>query len=83
MKLVAYDKTKLDNVGGYKRSKWQGILDEFVNSDTDCAKVEGWTHKSATGAAGSLNTAIKRYNYGNIRAIERKGEVYLIKTKTE
>lgn len=46
----------------------------------DCAKVEGFTHKTADGCATALNQAIKRYNKAGIKAISRKGEVFLIKT---
>lgn len=79
MNLVAYDKKKLDNPYGYKRTKWFKIIDEFVESDMDCAKVKDFPHKSATSCAASLNRAIRRYHKDGIRAIERKEEVFLIK----
>ena len=79
MNLVAYDKKKLDNPYSYKRAKWLKMIDEFVESDMDCAKVKDFTHKSATSCTAALNTAIRRYHKDGIRAIERKGEVFLIK----
>lgn len=79
MRLVPYDKSKI-------RSKYfavtvnQQILDEFVNSGLECAKVEGWTNASPGSAANSLNTSIKRFKYGGIKAVSYNKEVYLVKT---
>jgi hypothetical protein len=80
MKLVPYDLRKVNTVG-YKKSDNYLILTEFVESDLECAKVEGFTQSSASGAAASLRQSIKRYRMGNIDAISRGGELFLIKKK--
>ena len=79
MNLVAYDKKKLDNLYGYKRTKWLKIIDEFVESDMDCVKLENFSHKTSTSCTAALKVAIKRYHKAGIQAIERNGEVFLIK----
>lgn len=83
MKLVPYDmqKSNLFSYRGYKRSNNLKILEEFIDSDLDCAKVEGFTQKNATTAAKSLNNSIKRYKFLNIHANARKNNLFLIKIK--
>ena len=78
MKLVPYNKKDLE-VMIYKRTKNYEILLQFAESDMDCALVEGWEAKSAGVKAGNLNKSIKRFRMTHIRAICRKGKVYLIK----
>lgn len=80
MKLMPYDLTKVSNSNGYKHTKNQKILEEFVESGLDCVKVEDWTQKTARGCASSFNTSIGVYKMTGIKAISRKGEVFLIKT---
>lgn len=82
MKLVPYDIKKVENVGGYAKTKNLDILEKFIASGLECAKVEGWTLKHSWQAAQSLNASIKRFKFANISAISRKGNVYLIKTNT-
>lgn len=79
MRLTAYSAADIRK-GCYKKSDLLVLIEEFVNSDMECAKVEGFTHKSACSCASSFNLAIKRYNKGGIKAISRKNEVFLIKT---
>lgn len=80
MKLIAYDKKKLDTGVYYTKTNNMRFIEEFANSSMDCAKVEGWTQQDAWSCAASLNSTIKRMGKKNIRAISRKGEVYLLKT---
>lgn len=79
MRLTAYNAADIKK-GYYKKSDLLLMIEEFVDSDMDCAKVEGFTHKTAVGCAGAFNRAIERYNKAGIRAISRNGEVFLIKT---
>lgn len=83
MKLVAYDREDINNIGGYKPTANMKLINEFVESDLDCVKVEEWTHKNAWTAAWSLNETIKRMKKNGIKAISRNGEVFIIKEKTE
>lgn len=79
MKLVKYDINKIENAMGYTKSENLRLLEEFIESGMECAKVEGFNHKTAIHCAISLNASIKRYNLGGIRAISREGVCYLIK----
>lgn len=77
MKLIPYDKKDL--CIGYRFTSNLKILEDFANSGLECAKVEGFPQKNAGQSAASLNQSIKRYKMFTIRAISRKGEVFLIK----
>lgn len=78
MKLTQYDAKKL-NDRQYKRTKLFDILEEFAESDMECAKVEGWPHKSATSCQASLTKSIKNFGF-NIKVVTRNKEVFLVKT---
>ena len=78
MKLTSYDKNNFERKF-YKKTNNMAIIEEFVNSEYDCVKVEGWTTQSADGCTTSLNNTIKRMNIGGIRAFTKRGEVFLIK----
>lgn len=79
MRLVPIEKSEIKNVWGYTPSKNLEMLEEFKDSDLDCVKVVDWTQAQAASCSNSLNASIKRYRMNNIKAIVRKGEVYLIK----
>lgn len=79
MKLVEYDINKIEGAKIYKKTENMKILEEFIESGMDCAKIEGFNQNSAMGCAASLNSSIKRYNLGGIRAISRKRNCYLVK----
>lgn len=78
MKLVKYDKNEL-GTKYYAKTDHQKLIEEFVNSDMDCAKIEGWTHASATSCQNALSASIKRFNFSGIRAMVRNKEVFLVK----
>lgn len=78
MKLVPYNGKDL-NVNGYKKTKNLQFLEEFRDSDLDCAEVKEYTHNSADCCAAALNHSIKVFRLNRLRAIVRKGKVYLIK----
>ena len=80
MRLVKSDIRKIKKVN-YSRTNNFEILEEFVESDMDCAEVKDFTQISAWSCASSLNASIKRFNIGGIKAISREGKCYLIKKK--
>lgn len=79
MRLVAYDLKDLGTVR-MARCKNQKLIEEFLASDMECAKIEGFTQKDAHSCVSSLNTAITRFNFAGVRAITKNGEAFLIKT---
>lgn len=80
MTFTPYELKQLDNAMGYKTGCNQKIIEEFVDSGYDCVKVEGWTNKTAGSATNSLNSTIKTMHKGGIKAVSRRGEVFLVKT---
>lgn len=45
MKLVRYDRKLLSDEIGYKKTKYQRLLEEFDASDMEVAVVKDWTTK--------------------------------------
>ena len=80
MKLVRCNLFEVDarSLGMVKN---QEILEEFMNSDMECAEVMGYTNKTASSCANSLNGSIKRFGYHGVKAVSKKDKVYLIKVK--
>ena len=81
MKLVKCDRKEIRSNVYWRKTDNMKLIEEFANSSLDCAKVEGWTQKSATGCAGSLNKTIKLLHKNNMKAISQHGEVFLVKTE--
>lgn len=79
MRLVPYDLKKIKKVNGYRKSENQKIIEEFLASEHDCVKIEGWAQKTAVSCAGSLNKSIERYKMTGAKAISRDNEVFLIR----
>lgn len=77
MKLVPYNKNEIE--GGYRKTKHYELLLEFAESDMDCALVENWVGKNASIKAANLNRSAQHFKMLHIRAIVRRGNIYLIK----
>lgn len=80
MTLVPYNKNDLNPVT-YKRTSNLKIIDEFVHSELDCVRVDGYTHKSAIVCAQCLRVSVKRFGVPGIRVVQRKDDVFLVKVK--
>lgn len=83
MNLVVCNKAELENLDYYKKSNVLKLIDEFAESDMDCARIEGSTHKTSNSCQNSFNNAIKRYKKSGIRCVQRSGACYLIKETTK
>lgn len=82
MKLVRYDRKLLGDEIGYKKTKYQRLLEVFDASDMDVAVVKDWTTKNAYTCTRGLRSAIDRFGYsGKIIVLTKNGDVILIKTK--
>ena len=82
MKLVKYDRKLLGDEIGYKKTKYQRLLEEFDTSDMDVAVVKGWTTKNAYVCTRGLKSAIDRFGYsGKIIVLTKNSDVILIKAK--
>ena len=80
MKLVPYDKQKIQQIGT-RYSDVYNTLMEFRESGMDCCKLEGYPHKTATNCAVALRAAIQRYKMFTVRVFVRKDEVFLVKNE--
>lgn len=80
MNLVPYDVKKIAGVSYSRKGVIVEVLEEFADSGLKCAKVEGWTHKSAESCAASFHKSIVHFKMSYIKVTVRKGEVYLINT---
>lgn len=76
MKLVPYE---AKNIKHYKSTKNLEILEEFIESDMSCAKLEGYTQKNAKNCQSSLLGAIKRFHIHGVKVLVRKEDVILLK----
>lgn len=66
----------------YKRSKWQIILDEFRDMNTECVKLSVESddmYESTTSLYSSCWKAIKRYRVP-VRVFKDGNDIYLIRT---
>lgn len=79
MRLVECDKSEINLKNYKKKTRWLEVIDEFMESDVKCCRIEDYTNKSAASCESSLNHAIKRYNKKGIKAVIRNGIVYLVK----
>ena len=64
-----------------KKSKNLHILEEFINSGMDCARVDGYDNSKAEYCASSLSTSIRRFKLFGVKAIKRGDDVFLIKVR--
>ena len=55
------------------------ILESFANSGMDCVKLEDHGYCNAGSCVASLHNSIKNFHMYGIKAVVRKGEVYLIR----
>lgn len=76
MKMIPYEREK---VRYYKKTKNLEILEEFMNSGLECAKIEGYSHKNAKSAQSCLYSSMKRFGLKGIAVVVRKGNLFLLR----
>ncbi len=69
--------------GKHKPGKVQAIVNEFVESDMECAEIVDHDCKNAWIAAGCVNKAIKSLKVKGVRAISRKEHCYIVRVKED
>lgn len=77
MKLTRVDALP-ENTTYMAKTKLLKLLEEFVESGFEFARVDEFPHKSATTAASAFRAAAKRFRLG-VDVTQRKNEVYLIR----
>lgn len=79
MNIVSYNLKDLMEEVKRDHSDNHSILKEFAYSSDDCVKLEGWTHKNASSCAASMGASIRRFYRGQMKVVQRRGDVYLVK----
>lgn len=77
MKLTRVDALP-KNTGYMAKTKLLLLLEEFIESGYEFARLDEFHHKSAAIAAGAIRAAARRYRLG-VDVTVRKDEVYLIR----
>ena len=77
MKLVPYDEKKLFCKPKQKYSDIRTLVINFQSSGFSCVEVKEFTQKTAGNCCTSINKACKRMHVEHIRAITRKGRVFM------
>ena len=77
-----FEKCELPENAFYKKTKLYNFLKTFIESGAKCAKLTDWkgSYINISSVQASLNGAIKRYNFPQIKTTAVKGELYLINT---
>ena len=78
MNFIPCDKKAIATVKNIRSDNLK-LLFDFAGSDVDCAKIEGYPHKSAASCASALRAAIKKYRMALISVAVRGNDVYLIR----
>ena len=55
------------------------ILKEFIDSDQDFVKIEGFPHKNPKSCQSCLCTSRRRYGFNNIGIVKRGEEIFLFR----
>ena len=79
MRITPVAAHEAPNRNTYRKSENQRLAEEFIASGAECVKVDGWKHKTAVIAAGTLATSFRRYGYHQIKVVRRDDEIYLVK----
>lgn len=81
MKLVPFERKDLGRCAGcYAPTKNLEILEEFINSELDCAEIKNFPHKTANCCSTSFKNSIKRFGMtGSVTTVIRNGRVFLIR----
>ena len=80
MKMVPYDYRKLEKAYGFRTTKNERILNEFLESGNTCVELVEYTNKDAKSCQGSINVYIRRHNMQTqVYAIYRRGHVFLVR----
>lgn len=77
MNLIPWEKAMITKT--YKHCKNQVVLEEFLRSGLECAKVENFAHSTPHVCANALRRSALRLGMSQIIVAVRNGEVFLIR----
>lgn len=69
-------------MNGYRYTKIHGIVEEFINMNTPCAKLklDNGEYKSTYAASSAVKNYIKRHRCNNLTVKVFNNEVYIFNT---
>ena len=77
-----FEKAIMPERWGYKRTANQKLLESFLESGLECAKVRDWEQSTPSVAANAFKKTAKLYGL-RVDAFVRDGEVYLVRKEME
>lgn len=77
MKLIPVDRASVQKQ--YASTKNLAVLEEFVKSGMDCARVDGIEGSKAYNTATSIRNSAKRFGYKTVRVSTINNRVYLFR----
>lgn len=77
MKMVPYDVNKIENC--YIPGRNQKIIQDFIDSDSICVKIEDYPHKSAKNCQIAMIRSLKAMHIKTVKVIVRGKNVFLLK----
>ena len=66
-----------EEVKGYKHTKLQAFLYQFIESGVDIARIDNHNYPRVSAAASNINQAAKRFGIKTVRAFSHNGNIYL------
>lgn len=80
MKLVSCNLEDVMVLPERKYSDIYSILTDFLNSSDVCVKIEDYPHRNVSSCVCSIRQTVKGFYKGQIKVIQRKGDIYLVKS---
>lgn len=77
MKLIPVDRASVQKK--YANTKNLEVLDEFVKTGMDCARVDGIDESKAHQIASSLRNSARRFGIKTVRVSAINNRVYLLR----
>ncbi len=75
--MITLKKADYNEIMGYKKTKLQELVDDFIAMGEACAEVNSTEHKSPGSCASSLSAYIRRNGITHIKVKGINGKVYL------
>lgn len=84
MRFEACDRGEVRRLRVFKVCRNQQLLEDFIDSDLDCAEVKDFTHINAKSCQSSLTASARRFGVNkSVKVILRDNRVFLIRAINE
>ena len=79
MEFVPVNKCDIPECSRSNKGKSRRVLDEFVAGGYECVRIDEYGWKNVAVAAAEINKAIAKFGYAGVKAISRRGNLYLLR----